>query len=197
MSVVSATYKYSKSTTLTFGLDQEITRPRGVLDSDTDLWPFAVDGRKNPIFRTQSPSSDNPGGIRYLVSSETFDIITHQLSHRAARGSAYTPWESQYVDVRAMEAPHGKDKVAQAEKSQHTHGRMPTREEIMAVPNGYFPVLGSSQVESIPAAGWKSGQTVAQVPQDAKMIPEATNPMQALSDALDERQSEGKYPPLV
>ncbi len=182
---------------LTFVLDQEGTRLSVTFNSNTDTWPFIVDGRKHPIFRIQPPSSDTQGKIRHFVTWEAFDIITHQLSHRAARGSAYTPWESQYVDVRAMEAPHGKDKVAQAEKSQHTHGRMPTREEIMAVPNGYFPVLGSSQVESIPAAGWKSGQTVAQVPQDAKMIPEATNPMQALSDALDERQSEGKYPPLV
>lgn len=182
---------------LTFVLDQEVTRLSVTFNSNTDTWPFIVDGRKHPIFRIQPPSSDTQGKIRHFVTWEAFDVIAVQLIHRENAGNGFTAWESQYVDVRAVEAPHGKDKVAQAGKSHHTHGRMPTREEIMAVRNGYFSVLGSSQVENIPAAGCESGQTVAQVPQDAKTMHEATNPTQAFLDALGERQSEGKYPPLV
>lgn len=133
-SSVSVTYKTSASMRITFALDQEIRRLPEILDSINGLWPFIVDGRKHPIFRMQSPSSNNPGGIRYLVSSETFDIIGYQMTHRDSAGNGFTPWESQYVDVRAVEAPHGKDKVAQAGTSHPTHVRMPTGEENITDP---------------------------------------------------------------
>ena len=187
---------------LTSVLDQEITRPRGMLDLDTDLWPFILDGREHPILRIQPPSSDTQGVIRYYVTWKTFAIILRQLTHRVTVGNEFTPWEDQYVDVRAVEAPHGRDKVSQAEKCHHTHVRMPTGEENIADPfrkQILFgkPFLGSSHVEKVPAAGCESGQTVAQVPPDAKTMHEATEPKQALMELLGGRQSERKNPPLV
>ncbi|KAI4223650.1 MAG: hypothetical protein L6R36_005270 [Xanthoria steineri] len=181
-----AAYNYSKSVELMFGLDQEIMRPRGMGDLDTDLWPFVLYGREHTVFRIHPPSSDTQGVIRYYVTWKTFGIILRQLTHRLTFGNEYTPWEDQYVDVRAVEAPHGRDKVSQAEKWHHTHVRMPTGEENMVDPFRFFgkPSLGSSHVEKAPAARCESGQTVAQVPQDAKTMHEATESKQAVLDSM-------------
>ncbi|KAI4254215.1 MAG: hypothetical protein L6R42_007290 [Xanthoria sp. 1 TBL-2021] len=110
----------------------ELTRLPGVLDSESDLWPFIVDGSKHPIFRKRPPSSDTQGTILYFVTWKAFEVIIPQMIHRITAGNAFTPWENQYVDVRPMETTPSEDKVAQAgqrRETEHIRAHTPTEKE--------------------------------------------------------------------
>lgn len=103
-----------------------------MLDSESDLWPFIVDGRKHHIFRIQPPSLNTQGTMRYFITWKAFEVIIPQMIHRVTSGNAFTPWENQYVDVWPMETTPSKDKVTQAvqrQETEHVRGRTPTEKE--------------------------------------------------------------------
>ena len=105
-----------------------------MLDPTNDLWLFIVVGKYHPIYRVYPRPSDAGGSVRYFIGWEGFEVILAQMTHRVTAGTAFTPWDMQYVDIKPKDTTDDEDKGAQITENEGTEEdrvRTPTEKKLM------------------------------------------------------------------
>ncbi|KAL9637442.1 MAG: hypothetical protein Q9204_001886 [Flavoplaca sp. TL-2023a] len=105
-----------------------------MLDPVDDLWPFIVVEKYHPIYRVYPHPPDSGGAIRYFIGWEGFEVILAQMTHRVTAGTAFTPWDRQYVDIKPMDTTDDEDKGVRSTEKPGTgkdRVRTPTEKQVM------------------------------------------------------------------
>lgn len=101
-----------------------------------DLWPFIVVGKYHPIYRIHPRPSEAGGTMRYFISWEGFEVILAQMTHRVTAGTAFTPWDRQYVDIKPTYTTDDEEKSVQTTKDPGTgkdRVQTPTEKKVMEI----------------------------------------------------------------